>query len=114
VDETQEILQSILGQDAQCGIALPDGSCAWSRLQCLQIIESLDSTKVAVVEGEFFRAEPLGLVPAFAGWSCERAPGETATEYAERSRELAAGKVRHATESDVHVVLRLSDQQEAA
>lgn len=114
MSETHEIVQAILGRDAQHGIALPDGSFAWSNLQCLQIIKSLDSTKVAVVEGEFFRAEPIGLVPAYAGWTCERAPGETATEYAERSRELAACKVRHGAESDVHVVLRLSDQQDAA
>jgi hypothetical protein len=113
VDETQEIVRAILGRNAQQGIALPDGSFAWSSLQCLQIIESLESTKVAVVEGEFFRAEPIGLVPAYAGWTCERAPQESATDYAARSRELAAAKVRE-FDGDVHVVLRLFDQQGAA
>ena len=114
MSETAEAIRRALGRDADQGIALPDGSFAWSPSQCMQILESLTSTKVAVVSGEFFRAEPIGLVPAYDGWTCERGPGELASEYASRSREVAADQMRMESHSELHVVLQFSGQEDAA
>ena len=114
VDETRKTILEVLGRDAQQGIDLPDGSCAWSTIQCLQILRAMGSTKIVVLGGEFFRTEPIGLVPAYDGWSCERAPGENATDFALRSRALATDQVTIEAHVGFHVVLELSDQRHAA
>ena len=114
MDDTHEAVLAFLGRNAEQGCALPDGSFAWSSSQCLEILKTLESTKVAVIEGEFFETQPIGLVPAYTGWSCERWGGETATDYAARSRDLAADHVQMEEHAEMHVVLTFSDQNEAA
>ena len=99
--------------DDQC-VVLPDGKVALTRLQCLKLFKDLESTKTAIVSGEFFRSETIGLVPAYDGWVCERAPGETAVDYALRSRELALAKINDSDSSGSHVVLTIIDQLDAA
>lgn len=114
MDEDQELVARILGRSAREGVPLPDGSFAWSRLQVLSILEELGTSKVAVNAGEFFRTDPLGMVPAFEGWECRHISGESAIDYALRSRELARGKVNQDEHSEFLVVLEFTDQQTAA
>jgi Immunity protein 40 len=113
-EEKRQLVQGVLGRSSDRGIARPDGSFAWSRMQCLDILRSLDATKVAVAGGEFFRGEPIGLVPAYDGWTCERAAGETATDYAVRSRSVATYQIEMEAHADLLAVLQLSDQDDAA
>ncbi len=113
-DEKRKLVQGVFGRSSDRAIALPDGSFAWSRMQCLDILRSLDTTKVAVEGGEFFGVEPIGLVPAYDGWTCERASGETATDYAVRSRSVATYQIGMEAHADLLVVLQLSDQDDAA
>ena len=113
-DDPREIARAILGRDTQPGIALPDGSLAWSVDQCLEILSAMETTTIAVLGGEFYRDELIGLVPAYTGWSCEPAPGETASDFALRSRELARHRVREGSHEAQYVVLRMSYQQDAA
>ena len=114
MDEYQEFLLKILEGTAREGTALPDGSFAWSRLQTLSILEELGASKIAVIAGEFFRVESVGIVPAFDGWECARISGESAADYALRSRELARWKVNLEEYAECLVVLDFSDQQSAA
>ena len=114
MDETLQAVRAAMGRSAERGIALPDGSFAWSCSQSLEIIRSMEPSKVAIVEGEFFKAEPIGLVPAYAGWTCERAQGETATDFVMRSRDVAAREICRVSAEGLHVVLQFSAQEDAA
>ena len=115
MDNTQEEILSILGPAARNAIPAPSGSLGWSKSQCLEILERLKSTKIAVLSGECLRMEPIiGLIPAHDGWTCMRAPGETAVDYASRSRELARHKIDDEAHDELLIVLDLSDQREAA
>jgi len=95
------------------GIELPDGSLAWSPTQCVQLIDSLHGTKIAIPEAELYRSRAIGLVPLYQGWNCERTPGETATDYALRSRDLALARVTTLVD-EIFVVLHFDDQRDAA
>ena len=65
---------------------------AWSREDALAVVECLRGTKVAIEGGEVFRTDRLGLRTAIEIWDCERIAAETATDYAERSRDMAQGR----------------------
>ena len=117
VSNIQDDLVPILGPEARNGIPTPDGLLAWSRSQCLVFLRRLGSTKVAVLSGEFLRIDPIdpiGLVPTKESWICARVPGETASEFASRSRELAKHKIDDESNDELLVVLDFSNQQNAA
>ena len=114
MDDSYEILRDALGGDIERGIELPDGSIVWSTAQTVEVIQALRATKIAVHGGEFYRSEPIGLVPTYDGWHCTMAPGENATDFAVRSRELAVAQVTSGDHEGDHVVLKLGDQDTAA
>ena len=90
---------------------------AWSREDALAVVECLRGTKVAIEGGEVFRTDRLGLRTAIEIWDCERIAAETATDYAERSRDMARGRIEAtpaAESGDLLYALTFSDQQEAA
>ena len=92
-------------------------TAAWARDDALAVIASLRGTKVAIEGGEVYRTDRLGLRPAIGVWSCDRLAGETATDYAERSRNLACGRIEATQETGASELLYafvFSDQQDAA
>jgi hypothetical protein len=109
-EEYRQLAKNALDREPGKGLALPDGTFAWSMLQCLELFSSLESTDVVVLGGEFFRDDPIGIVPAGDGWTCEREPGETDAEYALRSRSEATYQIGMEGHADLYVLLELSDQ----
>jgi len=114
MSDSQDILREALGEDVEQGTVMPDGSVAWSAAQCVEVVKALRSTKVAIHGGEFFHSEPIGLVPTYEGWNCTKAHGESATDFAVRSREMAVAQVTREEHAAFHIVLRLGDQETAA
>jgi len=90
---------------------------AWNKADALDVIDSLKGTKVAILGGDVYRSEPWGFVPAYDNWTCIRMEGELASEYARRTRQVAATFVQEYDDdqaSNVFFALRFSTQQEAA
>ena len=114
MSDSWDILREALGEDVGQGVPMPDGTVAWSASQCVEVVKALRSTKVAVHGGEFFHSEPIGLVPTYEGWNCTRAYGESATDFAVRSREMVIALATSDEHAAQHIVLRLGDQENAA
>ena len=91
-------------------ISLADGTTAWSLDEALAFLDKLKGTPVAIRGGEFLRSGASGMTPVLPGWSCARDAGETAADYAMRSRELAEDEIRYGDEGRTHVVLDFSDE----
>jgi hypothetical protein len=66
------------------------GEVAWRARDALAVIESLRGTPVAITGADLYRVEAWGIAPLTEGWHCDRLRGEMASQYAERSRGLAA------------------------
>jgi hypothetical protein len=104
-------------QQAGVPIEAIDGELAWSANAARAVVEALRNTTVAIVSGEILRAEPVGLVPTYNGWAVERNVGETASEYAARSRQIALERIGAESASETgreFYALRFSSQQDAA
>jgi hypothetical protein len=90
---------------------------AWSSGVAKAIVEALSSSTVAIVAGEIFRSDRVGLVPLYSGWVVERHPGELATDFAARSRQVARMKIdaqaQAGTGSEFYA-FTFSSQQDAA
>ena len=110
MDLPPEVAQHI----GQLGVEMPDGTVAWTATEARTLLGHLCGSKVAVLEGELFKVEPIGPVPLYQGWSCTRAPGETATDYARRSQELAQAEIDRCEDEDALFAFRFSDQRDAA
>ncbi len=90
---------------------------AWNAIDAMSVLKSLRGTKIAIPSGEIYRSEHWGLVPVYEGWSCDRVSGETATDYAERTRAKAGHIIE--TRGDLRAntdffAFRFSGQQDAA
>lgn len=92
------------------------GEVGWCRKDALAVLHKLDDTKVSIGEGEVYEPAPGGFVVA-DNWHCAHIRGETATEYANRSRADACGFIEGYEERDEQsaiFVMLFSDQQDAA
>lgn len=65
------------------------GDPAWRREDALAVLDCLDGTPVIVLGSDVYRIDGEHPVPAYDNWSCEPLPGESAADYAGRSRERA-------------------------
>src|SRR5262245_7201761 len=83
------------------GVQIQASECdiAWSAMADRPVVKALRDSTVAIVSVEILRAEPIGLVPAYKGWAVERNAGESATEYAARSRQVALAQIDAASAS---------------
>ena len=89
----------------------------WTRDDALAVVEGLAGTPVVVLGGDVFVRQSWGFAATTESWSCDRLPGEAATDYAVRSRSCAREFVleyegEHT--GDVVFVLYFDDQQGAA
>jgi hypothetical protein len=92
-----------------------DEEIAWPREPAVEIIHSLEGSKVAVISVEIYRSQAWGLVPTDENWCCETLPGETATDFAHRSRTAALAYIEAREENEQEFyALEFSDQQLAA
>jgi len=90
---------------------------AWDREQVVALCERLHGTRVAVLGGAVYVEQPWGFAATGAGWECERLPGESAPDYAVRSRVVArefVGTHSPPLGRTALFALFLSDQQDAA
>jgi hypothetical protein len=103
-----------------CGIPVtPDSedNLAWKADDALAVVETVDSTKIAIIEINVYREEAWGFVPTDDNWSCDRMLGETASEFAGRTHECAREFIRNDREDrseEGFYELIFSDQQDAA
>ena len=92
-----------------------DGEIAWPRQPALSIVHSLEGSKIAVVSVEIYRSQVWGMVPTDENWCCDNLPGETATDFARRSRTAALAYIESRDENEQEIyALEFSDQQSAA
>jgi hypothetical protein len=90
---------------------------AWNAVDAVSVLEALRGTKIAVPSGDIYRSEYWGLVPIYEGWSCDRVSGETAADYAERSRAQAEGVIERPGDLQANrnfYAFHFSGQQDAA
>ena len=69
---------------------LADGQGAWPREQALQVIDSLESTTVAISDVTPHRPLDGDWIPSSFSWSLHRKHHEADIDYARRSRQEAA------------------------
>ena len=89
----------------------------WSTGDALEVIDALRGTKIAILGGDLCRSEQWGVTPGYENWSCGVLPGETATEFAQRTQEVARARVEsHADDASGSLlfVLTFSGQDDAA
>ncbi len=78
-----------------------EGEGVWLRDDALAVIESLKGTTLAVSDIVVFGCAPWGYVPLDQKCSIPRLPNEPDTDYAQRSRLIAADFIRRVkVESD--------------
>jgi hypothetical protein len=76
-------------------LAYPDeGLFAWDPPTAEAVLESLRGTKVAIFRGAVYDASTEDPAPV-DDWYAKPLWGEQATAFAERSRSLAAARLRH-------------------
>ena len=71
-----------------------EGLVAWDRATAEAVLESLRGTKVAIYRGAVYDATTEGPAPV-DDWYANPLWGEQASAFAERSRALAASRLRH-------------------
>jgi hypothetical protein len=104
-------------KDAGVPVESPEPGLAWSAAAALAIVEALLHTTVAIVSCEVFRSDRVGLVPIYEGWSIERRMGETASDFAARSRTVARDRIEARMRSGPETpffAMTFSGQQDAA
>jgi hypothetical protein len=92
------------------------GLIAWDRAAALAVLESLDGTLVAVLYGEVLREIGDGHLPV-DDWYCHALGKETATEFAARTRRVAAQYCRkHKDDAlgPIRIVFHFTPQDAAA
>lgn len=95
---------------------LDEGEGAWFKADAMAVIESLQNTTVAVSDVILFDKAPWGYLKSDIGISTGRLFNEEDTDYAERSRSIAIGFIRHfeATNDQMLFVLRFPLLKDAA
>lgn len=76
----------------------------WISAEALQVIESLEWSKVAVVGVQEYRHDPVGFVPSSANWDTSRGFAESEISFARRSRREAMEFIRGILEEDAEIV----------
>ena len=104
-------------KEAGVPIESAEAGLAWSAGVALEIVDALRNSTVAIVAGEVFRSDRVGVVPLYVGWSVERRLGETASDLAARSRQVARDEIEAHTRAgtgDELFAMTFSSQQDAA
>jgi hypothetical protein len=91
-----------------------EGEVAWTREAALDVLDSLEWTKVAVVGAQGLGEMGGVLVPTKQTWAFHEAPGETETTRARRSRDAAAHFIEGLSGVVPYVLLEFSYQDDAA
>lgn len=77
---------------------------AFERSVCIELLDALDDG-VAVLGGDVYRETVDAIEPDYANWSCERLPGESAIEFARRSKEAARSYITRYNEPSDTTIL---------
>jgi hypothetical protein len=109
---------SILGADvlelAVAAPGLPEGMRAWTAESARRALESLRSTKVAVLAIDVYDRVVWGFAPGEESWVCRRSPGERPLEFAHRSRSEALAWIGSFPRRDVLFGIEFGTQDVAA
>lgn len=88
---------------------------AWPRDQALAVLSSLDGSTVAVLLAHVYAPTPTGLLPTRDYSRCGPLPGESATEFARRSRAAARDFLEGRDDDpDALIAMSFSMQDDAA
>lgn len=93
-----------LARDAVLLESMVDSEAGWTIDGALQVLDSLDRTWVAICGVQGYASSAMGLMPSPHNWSCEPLSGETASEFARRSRSGAAEYIRSLPTDEVALV----------
>jgi len=93
---------------------LPEGVRGWTAESARRALESLRSTKVAVLAVDVYDRVMWGFAPSDDAWVCRRVAGEQPLEFAGLSRREAADWIDSFPRHDVLFVIELSAQDFAA
>jgi len=93
---------------------LPEGVRGWTTESARLALDSLRSTKVAVVAIDVYDRVVWGFAPSGESWTCHRKVGEPALEFASRSREETAAWIDAFPRQDVLFAIEFSAQDLAA
>jgi hypothetical protein len=91
-----------------------DVNLAWDKTSALAALEAVRNSKIAVLSVDVYKLEAWGPIPTEESWSCRRLSGETASEFAERSRHWAGHYIATHDEQDGSLYLVYLDRQEGA
>jgi hypothetical protein len=97
-------------------VGLDVGLLAWDQSAPLAVLDALDGTPVAIMAGEVLREIGDDHVP-LGDWYCHAVGKETATEYAVRSRRVAAEYIRKYADDALgrlRIILHFTGQDAAA